>query len=142
MVRRGAVKVILGAGGVLWRAGPDGSRRIAVISRRRYPNERSLPKGKLENAETFDEAALREIVEETGCEARIEGFVGSVDYWVKKHPKVVLFFDMKLVKETPFRPNAEVEALAWTDPAEALQTLTYELERETVRRWLAHWRAP
>jgi len=130
------VKVILAAGGVLWRTAPDGSRRVAVISRSRYPGERSLPKGKLEKGESFEEAAVREIAEETGCEARIVGFVGSVDYWVKKRPKVTVFFDMRLVKETPFKPNAEVNALDWADPEEALSTLSYELERKILRRWL------
>ena len=131
------MKVIVAAGGVLWRAEADGSRRVAVISRSRYLNERSLPKGKLEKGESFDEAALREIEEETGCEARIVGFVGSVDYWVKKRPKVVVFFDMELVKETPFEPNDEVDALEWVDPHEALPTLSYELERDILERWLA-----
>lgn len=130
------MKVILAAGGVLWRTQPDGSRAIAVISRSRYQNERSLPKGKLETGESFDEAALREIEEETGCRAQIVGFVGSVDYWVKKRPKVVLFFDMQLVRETPFEPNEEVDALEWADPAQALPTLSYELEREILQRWL------
>lgn len=130
------MKVILAAGGVLWRTAEDGSRRIAVISRSRYLNERSLPKGKLEKGESFDEAALREIEEETGCEARIVGFVGSVDYWVKKRPKVVIFFDMELVKAAPFKPNQEVDALEWADPEEALTTLSYELERRILQRWL------
>lgn len=130
------MKVILAAGGVLWREQPDGSRRIAVISRSRYLQERSLPKGKLEKGESFDQAALREIAEETGCQASIVGFIGSVDYWVKKRPKVVLFFDMKLSAEKPFEPNDEVDALEWLDPIEALPTLSYELEREILQRWL------
>ncbi len=130
------MKVILAAGGVLWRTAPDGSRRVAVISRSRYLDERSLPKGKLEKGESFDEAAIREIAEETGCQARIVGFVGSVDYWVKKRPKVVVFFDMQLVKETPFKPNDEVNDLDWVDPEEALSTLSYDLERKILKRWL------
>lgn len=130
------MKVILAAGGVLWRTAPDGSRRVAVISRSRYLDERSLPKGKLEKGESFDEAAIREIAEETGCQARIVGFVGSVDYWVKKRPKVVVFFDMQLVKETLFKPNDEVNDLDWVDPEEALSTLSYDLERKILKRWL------
>ena len=130
------MKVILAAGGVLWREGKDGSRRIAVISRSRYLDERSLPKGKLEKGESFEQAALREISEETGCQARIVGFIASVDYWVKKRPKVVLFFDMKLSAETPFQPNDEVDALEWLDPVQALPTLSYELERQILQRWL------
>ncbi|MBI1355956.1 MAG: NUDIX domain-containing protein [Acidobacteria bacterium] len=136
MVRRGAVKVILAAGGVLWREEADGARRVAVISRARYPGERSLPKGKLEKGETFEQAAVREIFEETGCVAEVVGFVASVDYWVKKRPKVVLFYDMRLMRATPFQPNREVEALDWLSPEDALATLSYGLERDVVQRWL------
>jgi len=130
------VKVILAAGGVLWREQADGSRRVAVISRSRYPGERSLPKGKLEKGESFEAAALREMTEETGCEAAIVGFVGAVDYWVKKGPKVVLFFEMELVRQGPFRPNDEVDGLDWMPPEEALEALSYELERSILERWL------
>jgi 8-oxo-(d)GTP phosphatase len=130
------VKVILAAGGVLWRGEPDGSRRIAVISRNRYLDERSLPKGKLEPGETFADAAVREILEETGCGSRIVGFVGAVDYWVKKRPKIVAFFDMELTRETPFSPSDEVDSLEWMSPGEALPLLSYPLECHILQRWL------
>jgi 8-oxo-(d)GTP phosphatase len=130
------VKLILAAGGVLWRGEPDGSRRIAVVSRSRYVDERSLPKGKLEPGESFAAAAVREILEETGCGCRIVGFVGAVDYWVKRRPKIVAFFDMELTLEKAFTPNEEVDLLEWMHPAEALALLSYPLERQILQRWL------
>src|ERR671920_1716165 len=54
------------AGGVVVRA--DG--RIAVIHRPRY-DDWSLPKGKLDGDETFEQGALREVEEETGIRGRI-----------------------------------------------------------------------
>ncbi len=130
------MKLILAAGGVLWRGESDGSRRIAVISRSRYLDERSLPKGKLEPGESFADAAVREILEETGCGCRIVGFVGAVDYRVKKRPKIVAFFDMELTTETAFTPNEEVDSLEWMSPDEALPLLSYPLERQILQRWL------
>ena len=81
-----SVRVILAAGGVLYRPVGD-SVEVALVQRPRYGDEWSLPKGKLEPGETFEQAAVREIQEETGCEAEIVGFVGAVDYYVKKRPR-------------------------------------------------------
>ena len=57
------------AGGVLLRDGPDGTE-VAVIHRPKY-EDWSLPKGKLDGDEDFEQAALREVKEETGMEAEL-----------------------------------------------------------------------
>ena len=61
---------ISAAGGVLLRRDEEGRTRVAVIHRPKYMDW-SLPKGKLEKGEGWQEAALREVEEETGyeCEA-------------------------------------------------------------------------
>ena len=63
--------------------------------------------------------------------------MGAVDYWVKKRPKVVLFYAMRLTHEAPFQPNAEVSAMEWVEPETAAAALSHELERDIVRRWLS-----
>ena len=128
-------RVVLAAGGVVWRRTPDGVN-IAVIRRTRYGDEWSLPKGKVEAGETFEATAVREVREETCCQAEIRDFVGAVDYLAKKRPKVVLFYDMELVEEAPFEPDDEVKQIRWVDPAEALGMLTYGTEVRVLQRWL------
>lgn len=134
------LRVVLAAGGVLWRRN-GGSVRIALIRRNRYGEEWSLPKGKLEEGESFEMAALREVLEETCCEASIGGFVGAVDYYAGKRPKVVLFYDMELEEEREFIPSDEVGRLEWIAPEEALERLSYGTEREVMRRWIANDRS-
>lgn len=123
---------IRAAGGVVWR---DRSRQeLAVIARYRYgPDERSLPKGKLDKGETWEQAAIREVKEETGCLAEVGKFASLSHYWVKDRPKIVVFFDMVVVKEKSFRPSEEVRALKWMTPQKALERLTYEDERQVLR---------
>jgi ADP-ribose pyrophosphatase YjhB (NUDIX family) len=70
------VSVVRAAGGLLWREDPSGPR-IALVHRPRR-SDWSLPKGKLDDRESWEEAALREVQEETGCEARITGFAGAI----------------------------------------------------------------
>jgi len=117
------------AGGLVWRDDPDG-RKLAVIHR---PKKRdwSLPKGRLEEGESFMAAALREVAEETGCEARIEEFAGFALYPAKGAPKLVLFWHMA-VRGGRFRPSDEVDRLEWLTPGEALRRLDHPAERRVV----------
>ena len=124
------------AGGIVWR--DRGRRELAVIYRDRYtPGECSLPKGKLDPAERWEQAAIREVLEETGCEAEIAGFAGLLHYRVGKSPKVVVYFDMFAVAEGAFLPSQEVTKMAWLKPPEALGELAHEGERELLREFLA-----
>jgi 8-oxo-dGTP diphosphatase len=108
------------AGGVV--QGEDG--RIAVVHRPRY-DDWSLPKGKLDPGEDYEEAALREVREETGlaCELGVE--LSSTSYQDRKgRSKLVRYWLMHPV-EGAFEPNDEVDELLWLTPAEAVARLTY-----------------
>lgn len=123
--------VIRAAGGLVWRK-VGGRKELAVIQRTRYGGDRTLPKGKLEPGESWQEAALREVQEEIQCQARLGRFAGSVIYPVDGVPKVVLFWNMTLVGDCSFVPSDEVDALQWLSTEEALKTLDYEGERALV----------
>ena len=67
---RSASKIVLAAGGVLWRPGyRESAAEIAVIHRPRY-DDWSLPKGKVDPGETEPVTAVREVFEETGHHVR------------------------------------------------------------------------
>jgi 8-oxo-dGTP diphosphatase len=119
---------IQAAGGLLWRDTPSG-RQIAVIRRSRYADW-TLPKGKLEPGEAWEEAALREVREETGYRARITGFAGVVAYQVDGRVKVVRFWHMLATPEAPAPAlDPEVSGVDWLPVEEALRRLQYPLER-------------
>ena len=126
-------RFIRAAGGVVWR---DRRRReVAVIYRDRHSrNECCLPKGKLERGEEWERAAVREVLEETGCEAEIRGFGGLLHYFVGGRPKVVLYFEMLALREGAFQPSEEVRDTAWLAPEQATATLTHEGERNLLRQ--------
>lgn len=125
---------IQAAGGLVWRQGPSG-KELAIIHRRRY-QDWSLPKGKLKTGESWQQAALREVREETGCEALLGDFAGQIDYFVGGTPKRVLFWHMQTVAECQFYPNDEVDAVEWLSPSRALERLNYAGERALLTRWL------
>jgi len=124
-------RVIQAAGGLLWRSSPRG-KEIAVIHRPRY-SDWTLPKGWLDNGESWQEAALREVKEETCCDARLGDFAGCCCYEVKHVPKIVLFWHMNLIQEHPFRSNEETDELVWLTVDEALAKLSYPGERALLK---------
>jgi 8-oxo-dGTP diphosphatase len=128
---------IRAAGGIVWR---DWRRReVVVIYRDRHSlDECCLPKGKLEPGEDWERAALREVLEETGCEAEIRGFAGLLHYFVGRRPKVVVYFEMVVVREGGFQPSREVRETAWLTPRAAVAALTHQGERGVVSRCLPH----
>lgn len=103
-----------------------------------FPTTRfQLPKGHLENGESSEEAALREVLEETGIEAKIAGKIG-----VNKYPleigqervfKIVTYFLMKFVSGK-LTQNAEVEELYWLPLDEAVKKLTYANDRQILKK--------
>src|SRR4051812_7316215 len=118
---------VLAAGGLILRPGGE----IAVVHRPRY-DDWSLPKGKLDEGEGFEEAALREVLEETGLTCRIERHLGDTSYHDRKdRPKLVRYYAMS-PESGEFEPNDEVDELRWLSPAEANELLSYDFDRELV----------
>ncbi len=71
---------IRAAGGVLYRDGyPDSGPEFLLAHRNRY-HDWSLPKGKLDRGETYEQAATREIREETGFKTDRRDYLGAVTY--------------------------------------------------------------
>ncbi len=125
--------MIRAAGGIVWRETPEG-RKVAVVHRTRY-DDWCLPKGKLKENESWEEAALREVNEETGCEARITGFAGRVSYEVRGKPKLVLFYTMEAIGECLFTESDEIKEVLWLLPEEALKKLHYAKERDVLSKF-------
>ncbi len=119
--------VVEAAGGLLWRETPEG-RELALVHRLRY-DDWTIPKGKRDPGERWQETALREVQEETGCKAQLTSFAGSTAYTVKGVAKIVLFWNMVLREELSFTPNEEVDQLLWLPAEEAFKKLSHETEK-------------
>jgi 8-oxo-dGTP diphosphatase len=116
--------VIRAAGGLVVRGG-----RVLVVHRPRH-DDWSLPKGKLEAGETWEQAALREVEEETGLACELGPEAGRTRYEVDGVPKEVRYFRMTAPGDP--RPRNEVDELRWATPDEAAGLLTYAGERRLV----------
>jgi 8-oxo-dGTP pyrophosphatase MutT (NUDIX family) len=126
-----APELVLAAGGVVWRRGPDGTVDVVLVHRPRY-DDWSLPKGKLDPGETDEEAALREVEEETTLQARLGPELPSTTYLDRsgKH-KRVRYWAMTVVDGSPSACN-EVDAAVWLPVEEAAARLTYRRDVEVL----------
>jgi 8-oxo-dGTP diphosphatase len=123
------------AGGVLLRTGPEGPQ-VAVIHRPKY-EDWSLPKGKLDDGEDFEQAALREVEEETGMRAELGPELSSISYRDRKgRTKLVRYWLMRAL-DGEFSPGQEVDELRWLDPDGAQELLSYEHDAKLVREAVA-----
>jgi 8-oxo-dGTP pyrophosphatase MutT (NUDIX family) len=124
----------IAAGGVLWRQ-RKGHREFAIVQRQRYNGDYTLPKGKIEDEETPLAAAIREVREETGWHVEPVEFAGPMTYAKEGRPKLVLYWSMQATHETGKGADAsEVAQVLWLDPKQAIQQLSYPLEREMLAR--------
>ena len=98
----------------------------------------SLPKGHIEAGESAEQAAVREVAEETGIAGRIVGRLGTIDFWFmadgRRVHKTVHHFLLRAESGELSDADVEVSAVAWVPLDELAGTLAYEDERTLVAR--------
>jgi 8-oxo-dGTP pyrophosphatase MutT (NUDIX family) len=109
---------------------PAGRRRITA-----------LPKGGPHAGETGEQAAGREVREETGVEVDVREPLGDVTYWYRRDGrrirKTVHFYLCDFVSGSTEDHDHEVDDARWIPLREALTALTYPGERELIERALS-----
>jgi ADP-ribose pyrophosphatase YjhB (NUDIX family) len=118
--------MIRAAGGIVV---ADGS--VLLVHRPQY-DDWSLPKGKLEEGESWEQAALREVEEETGVACQLGGYVATSRYEVAGGPKEIRYYLMTPVGEA--RAQNEVDEVRWVPFADAPRLLTHERDRQLIEQ--------
>ncbi len=111
---------------------------VAVNPSRRW----QLPKGLVDEDESAEHAALREVREEAGIECEIVGNIETIEYWyfgnekggrVRYH-KFVLFFLMKYISGDITDHDHEISEVRWVSPDEAIEMLDFKSEKEVIKK--------
>ena len=124
--------VIKAAGGILQRSTPRGDE-VMVVYRKRH-QDWTLPRGKVKDGESFQEAAMRQVQEETGCSCRIGNYLGTISYSDNGVPKVVLFWKMTLIEDRGTTGNDEIGQALWLQLPAAIERLTHAQEKALLSR--------
>jgi 8-oxo-dGTP diphosphatase len=122
--------VVQAAGGLVVRR-RQGTLEIAVVHRPVH-QDWSFPKGKLEEGETFEAAALREVEEETGLACRLLRFIGHTEYVDRKGRAKAVAYLVMVAQSGSFAPNDEVDEMRWVTLEGASHLLSYPRDRELV----------
>lgn len=126
------------AGGVIYRRGGDGFEIALIHARNRW----GLPKGHIEEGEGVEEAALREVREETGLEGKLQRKLGDIRYAYRDKKdgepiriyKRVHFFLMRYVRGDVRDHDHESDDARWFPIEQAFKLLKFATERKMVHR--------
>lgn len=126
---------IYAAGAILWRE-EKGKLLIALIHRNRH-DDWSFPKGKVDPGETFPQAAVREILEETGLKIKLGAKLPTAEYKVPSGEKKEVHYwaarvSDKAMSESTFKPSEEVAKVDWVSPEKAHELLTYKFDNAVL----------
>jgi len=127
------------AGGVVYRR-EEGSVDLALAARRTRRGQLAwgLAKGAIEDGESDEQAAVREVLEETGLEAEVEADLGDIRYFYVwegvRVRKRVHFFLMRATGGDVATHDTEMEDVRWFPLKAAIKRAAYKGEREVIER--------
>ena len=125
------------AGGVVFRR--ERGAPLFLLIRDSYANW-GFPKGHLENGERAEDAAVREVREETGLdELTLRGMIETIDWHFRFRGrlihKVCHFYLMETTQATTAPQHAEgITACQWSAFGEATEAISYANARQVLRR--------
>jgi 8-oxo-dGTP pyrophosphatase MutT (NUDIX family) len=121
-----------------------GDEVAVIVPKKLSPEGRrvlALPKGHPDEGETMEEAATREVREETGLEAELIEKLGDVEYWYQRKGRRILkkvtFYLFEYRSGSVEDHDDEIEEARWMPLEQAARELSFPGEREMVKRALS-----
>ncbi|MGZ8829245.1 MAG: NUDIX hydrolase [Thermoanaerobaculia bacterium] len=113
----------------------DGAPHVALIATR-GKTRWGLPKGAVSEGETSEQAALREVLEETGLQAEIVKLLDTIEYFFRAGDtlirKRVDFYLMRYLAGELTPQLSEVDDVEWVELSEAIERASFESERKLL----------
>ncbi len=132
------IQYLKSAGGVIFKQ-KNNEIEVALIA---IKNGKiwTLPKGLIDKGENAEEAAIREIAEETGLYGKIVNFIGEKSYWFYmkdtnvKCKKTVLYYLLKCLNGELKKHSWEVDEAKWFYIDEAILIASYRSDKDIIKK--------
>jgi len=125
---------VTSAGGVVYRASPDGPLILMIADRQ---GRWSFPKGMVDSGEEPPQAARREVREETGVDGEVLSLLGETHYFFRQSgqlvSKKVYFYLIRAVSRAITPQLSEVADARWFPAEEALRRSAFPANTELLR---------
>lgn len=110
------------------------SNKIEFLLLKHNAGHYSFPKGHVENNETEEQTAIREIKEETNIEVKLDtNFRYTVTYSPKPNiTKDVIYFIAEKTNGIEKPQETEIQSLKWAEKEEALNLITYDNDKQIL----------
>lgn len=137
-VKPASLKRQVSSGGVIFRRQDDITEVVLVSVRQgRFW---CLPKGIIDQGETPEQTAVREVREESGLSGKILDSLGEINYWYyirgenTKCRKTVHFFLMEYLEGSTSGHDREVDEARWFPIGEALEKISFKGDRAVLEK--------
>jgi 8-oxo-dGTP pyrophosphatase MutT (NUDIX family) len=124
---------ILQAGAIAFKIADDNAIRILIVRAKKTPADWIFPKGHIEEGETAEDAARRELEEEAGVSGESLGLVGSLDFQSGKEMVTCEYYLVRFDHDVPRKEKREIR---WCEYDEALTLLTHREAAELLKKAL------
>ncbi len=137
--RRGSTRNEHSSGGAVL-SFRDGAPFVALIATR-GKTRWGLPKGAVSAGETSEQAALREVLEETGLKARIVKPLDTIEYFFRAGGTLIrkrVDFYLMVYESGELTPQlSEVDDVEWVPLSEAVQRASFDSEKKLIEMALS-----
>ena len=128
------VKWEFSAGGVVFKEENEKIFILLIRVKKRW----SFPKGNIERNEKKEEAAVREVREETGIEAEVIDYLGDIEYWYYlegyKIHKFVYYYLMKYKSGEITPQKEEIDEARFVELEKCYETLSYDKDKNILKK--------
>jgi 8-oxo-dGTP pyrophosphatase MutT (NUDIX family) len=135
--RRQAARRETSAGGIVVRCAPEGPRVLLIHDAHR---NWGFPKGHVDDGEAAEDAARREVAEETGVEVlRMHAPLGTIDWYFRARGRLIrkychfFLFSTDQADTSPQREEG-IRACRWLSVGEAVETVTHDNARDVLTK--------
>ncbi|MEZ0324241.1 MAG: NUDIX hydrolase [Hydrogenothermaceae bacterium] len=125
-----AVKWEFSAGGVVYKKEGDKIYILLIKNKDRY----GFPKGNIERTEKKEDAALREVKEETGVDVNIKDYLGNVEYWYRSGTDTIhkfVYYYLMEYKGGEVKPQKEeIDSAEFVELEKVNELLSFDKDKK------------